>query len=250
MRLHVIATAMCHAEVVLAEFTVANDGPLLLAVIPGGRVQEDKNLAAFLFAGGSILFFRTNCRNFRRADEDALFFRKNTEEYGRLAALLLEWSHLWELSLNERKCNILHFHFQKVYMCDYYLNNLMLTVVNTHSDLGVVFSDIFSGDHTTILGLLRRVFSTISCAQSKCITLVKPHKLYCSSLWHPHLLSDIKCLETVQRRASKFIIHDHSLDYKECLINLNLLPLMMEYEIRDIFFYQVVKNEVCKLRRT
>ena len=31
--------------------------PLLLTMIPGGRVQEDKNLAGFLFAGGSILFF-------------------------------------------------------------------------------------------------------------------------------------------------------------------------------------------------
>ena len=70
----------------LQNLQYANDGPLLLAVIPGGRVQEDKNLAGSLFAGGSIFFFRINCRNFRRADKDA-FFCKNTEEYGRLAAL-------------------------------------------------------------------------------------------------------------------------------------------------------------------
>ena len=67
----------------------ANGGPLLLAVIPGGRVQEDKNLAGFLFAVGSILFFQ-NCRNFRRADEDA-FFRKNTEG----------WQH-WKSSIDTR----------------------------------------------------------------------------------------------------------------------------------------------------
>ena len=40
----------------LLNLQYANDGPLLLAVIPGGKVQDDKNLAGFHFAGGSILF--------------------------------------------------------------------------------------------------------------------------------------------------------------------------------------------------
>ena len=98
-----------------------------------------------------------------------------------------------------------------------------------------------------VLGLLRRVFSTIQCAQSKRIlylTLVRPHLLYCSSLWHPHLLSDIRSLETMQRRATKFIICDSSLDYKERLINSNLLPLMMEFEIRDILFFLSVLKQI------
>ena len=77
----------------LQNFLYANDVPLLLAVIPGGRVQENKNLAGFLFCLAAIFFFFCkNCRNFRRADEDA-FSRKNTEEYGRLAALLWEVSN-------------------------------------------------------------------------------------------------------------------------------------------------------------
>ena len=62
----------------------AHGGPLLLAVIPGGRVQEDKNLAGFLFAVGSILFF-PNCRNFRRADEDAFLLS--------MAALEIAYRH-------------------------------------------------------------------------------------------------------------------------------------------------------------
>ena len=41
----------------------------------------------------------------------------------------------------------------------------------------------------------------------------------------------------MQRRAIKFIICDSSLDYKEHLMNSNLLPLMMEFEIRDILFF-------------
>ena len=92
------------------------------------------------------------------------------------------------------------------------------------------------------------VFSTIQCAQSKRIlylTLVRPHLLYCSSLWHPHLLSDIRSLETMQGRATKFIICDSSLDYKERLMNSNLLPLMMEFEIRNNnFFLKCVKTNI------
>ena len=120
---------------------------------------------------------------------------------------------------------------------------------NCKTILGVVFSeDLKWGPHHKlitsrsykILGLLRRIFTKISCVQSKrvlYITLVKPHLLYCSPLWHPYLLSDIKLLETVQRRATKFIVGDNSLDYKERSSNCNLLPLMMEYEIRDILFF-------------
>ena len=38
-------------------------------------------------------------------------------------------------------------------------------------------------------------------------------------------------LERVQRRASKFILNDYSIDYKSRLIKLNLLPLMYIYEL-------------------
>ena len=40
----------------------------------------------------------------------------------------------------------------------------------------------------------------------------------------------------VQKRATRFIINDSTLGYKERLMNLNLLPLMMYFEIADIIF--------------
>ena len=53
---------------------------------------------------------------------------------------LLEWSNLWELHFNEKKCRIMHFHFRKVFECNYSLNNHVLTVDTTHKDLGIFFS--------------------------------------------------------------------------------------------------------------
>ena len=88
-----------------------------------------------------------------------------------------------------------------------------------------------------MLDLLRRVFSGLVSGSAKCslyISLVRSKLLYCSSVWHPYLLVDIKYLEFVQKRATKFICNDHLLDYRSRLLHLNLLPLMMEFEIADI----------------
>ena len=44
-------------------------------------------------------------------------------------------------------------------------------------------------------------------------------------------------LERAQRRASKFILNDYSIDYKSRLLKLNLLPLIYIYELTDILFF-------------
>jgi hypothetical protein len=91
-----------------------------------------------------------------------------------------------------------------------------------------------------MLGLLRRVFSSSmaeSAKRSLYISLVRSQLLYCSPVWHPYLLADVKCLELLQRRATKFIVNDTSMDYRNRLIHLKLLPLMMELEIADIIFF-------------
>ena len=67
-------------------------------------------------------------------------------------------------------------------------------------------------------------------------SLVHSQLFYCSQIWHPYLLVDVKAIELVQRRATKFIINDTSMDYRNRLIHLKLLPLMMQLEIADIMF--------------
>ena len=56
-------------------------------------------------------------------------------------------------------------------------------------------------------------------------------------MWRPRFIKDIQLLERVQRRATKYILNDFTSDYKDRLISLELLPLMMFYELLDIMFF-------------
>ena len=162
---------------------------------------------------------------------------------------LVDWSRMWKLNFNENKCCVIHFNTNESNPTfSYSINNTAISAADTQKDLGVVlFSDLRWKPHYFLitnraykmLGLIRRVFSTVTDIYVKrklYFSLVRSHLLYCSPLWRPHLLVDIKNLETVQRRDTKYIVNNPNMDYRARLIHLNMLPLMMQYEIADIMF--------------
>ena len=163
---------------------------------------------------------------------------------------LSEWCYAWNLFLNEEKCSILQFSkSHSPVPFNYHLNGKEILHSYSGKDLGLVVSSNLkwrlhyqqaSSKAYKILGLLRRVFSSSVSTRAKLTlytSLVRPKLLYCSVVWRPHSLADIKCLELVQRRATKFIFKGTDLDYRQRLIELHLLPLMMEFEIADIVFF-------------
>ena len=93
---------------------------------------------------------------------------------------------------------------------------------------------------------LQEVRSTTSYSSTKrllYVSLVRSQLVYCSPIWRPHHMKDIKLVENVQCRATKFIVNDFSMDYKSRLLQLKLLPLSMLYELNDIcFFVKSLKN--------
>ena len=153
------------------------------------------------------------------------------------------------MSLNENKCSVVHFRADKSNtFFQYTLNGENISSKAKEKDLGLSISANLNWQQHykpitsrayKMLGLLRRIFSSHVSVSAKCslyISLVRSKLLYCSPLWHPYLLMDIKCLELVQRRAARFIMNDTSSDYRNRLTHLNLLPLMMEIEIADVMF--------------
>ena len=131
----------------------------------------------------------------------------------------------------------------------YFINDKEILSKDCHKDLGVFIAGDLSWsvhyDHICsraykMLGLLRRVFcraNTIIAKKHLFNVLVKSQISYCSEIWRPHLLKDMQTLENIQRRATKFILSDFSSDYKSRLLSLNMLPLMMQFELSDIMFF-------------
>ena len=158
------------------------------------------------------------------------------------------WSNQWDLLLNPTKSYHIHFHFSKSTPDQQYFicNNPVSTDQNI-KDLGILFTSSLQWDlhYKSIISkaykmfyVLRRTFTTPSQIARKRLyfTLVWSHLVYCSPLWRPHLIRDIKNFERVQCRATKFILNNYHLDYKSRLLQCQILPLMCFLELNDILF--------------
>ena len=75
-----------------------------------------------------------------------------------------------------------------------------------------------------------------------------PHIGYATQEWAPQSIELSSKLESIQKRATKFILHllfSTSIDYRTQLQSLKLLPITYWLEVLDmIFFYQATHNLV------
>ena len=164
---------------------------------------------------------------------------------------VLSWSGEKKLRFNSSKCFVIHFSSKKESedLYNYIFDDSILEYRESGRDLGVIFSANLTWErhyrHITaraykMLGLVRRSFSKfipVLVKKKLYLALVRSQLTYCSVVWRPQLIKDIITLESVQRRATKYILDDYECDYKTRLIRLKLLPLMMFFELTDIVFY-------------
>ena len=158
--------------------------------------------------------------------------------------LLNSWSINNHLNFNVNKCIFLSFNAKS--LSNYHIGTKQLSQSDSHRDLGVLQSSnlSWSQHYNHILAnayksfnLLQRTLSKHHSIQTKkklYISLVRSRLIYSSQLWNPYLIKDIVILERTQRRATKFILNDYSSNYKSRLLNLNILPLMYQYDYYDI----------------
>ena len=72
------------------------------------------------------------------------------------------------------------------------------------------------------------------------LTFVRSYIGYASEVWAPSTIVSITKIESLQRRATKFILNTHwqeDISYHERLSRLNLLPLTYWHEVKDLIFY-------------
>ena len=121
---------------------------------------------------------------------------------------LSDWCTTWNLLLNEEKCSAMRFMPRlSPISFHYHLNGKQISSKTAQKDLGLLVSadltwrshyQLISSRAYRMLGLLRRVSRSsalVSAKRSLYISLVRSQLLYCSPVWHPYLLKEIKCLE-------------------------------------------------------
>ena len=130
---------------------------------------------------------------------------------------IYEWTLTWLLRLNPLKCEALNITNKRCPLhFNYYIGSHLISWVQKVKYLGVfVTSKLNWSDHckycvhkaTVCLNHLRRImfgasFSAKNIAY-KC--LVRPHLEYACPVWSPFTSSNIKLIESVQRRAARWI---------------------------------------------
>ena len=72
---------------------------------------------------------------------------------------------------------------------------------------------------------------------------IRSHCGYASEVWAPSSIVNLKKVESLQRRATRFILPNSDLNYRDRLIKLNLIPLSYWHEIKDlVFFFKCLKG--------
>ena len=156
---------------------------------------------------------------------------------------------------NETKCSLLSIEPANENHHHYFINNQPIISSSLQKDLGIlVSSDLSWYQHISkvtskaynILGLLCWTFSSTNNTTTKkqlYVSLVRSQILYGSQIWRPILTKDINVMESLQHRATKYILNDYNSDYRTRLIKLHLLPIAMLLELNDIcFFITSLKN--------
>ena len=79
------------------------------------------------------------------------------------------------------------------------------------------------------------------------LSLVKSQLCYATQVWSPAQVTLKAQVERVQRRATRWILQTRvgEVSYKDILINLELLPLSYDRELKDLlFFYKWLYNYI------
>ena len=162
------------------------------------------------------------------------------------------------MKFNPSKCNILSISRSTPLHKFYTLCGTILDQVSESKYLGVTISnDLMWSKHiqnitskaSSTVGLLRRNLARcpIKLREQAYISLIRSRLEYCAAVWDPHLVKDVKSLETIQRRAARFVVQDFSWYNRVTphLQDLNWAPLKdRRRNIRLTLLYKIVTGNI------
>lgn len=133
---------------------------------------------------------------------------------------VLQWCDRWKMKLNINKCKSMRISRLNTQTFCYSINNVPLEDVSTYKYLGVHISSTLSwkthinyviNNANRTLGYLRRNFNQATSSLKLLLykTLVRPKLEYAASVWDPNTASLCNELESIQNRASRFILSNY-----------------------------------------
>jgi hypothetical protein len=139
----------------------------------------------------------------------------------------------------------------------YTINNIPIAITKSFVDLGVIVNNDLKWDNhinscikkaNQKLGLIKRITGYECKPNLKLlcyISIVRPQLEYCSQLWNCFPTKKLLIsTESVQRRATKYILHDFQSNYEHRLSQLKILPLSLRREFLDLVFYYNSVNDL------
>ncbi len=169
------------------------------------------------------------------------------------------WSATWRLRFSPTKCSVLTVSRKlNPIKFDYLINMSVIARVTEVKDLGVTITkDLKSNMHCRDIkgkamakvGMIKRTLGAcppLGTVKQLFISLVRSTLEYGSQVWSPHTSECIKLVESVQRRATKYMLGYADINYKDRLLKLNILPLTFRREILDLtFLFKCINNLNC-----
>ena len=152
---------------------------------------------------------------------------------------LSKWSEDWQLLFNAEKCKIMHIGHKQ--QSEYFMQNgsgdkKKLQETKKERDLGVLVNQdlkpmeqckVAASRAMSVIGMIGRNFRRLNKRDFLLLykSYIRPKVEYCIQVWSPYRVKDIKCLEDVQRRATKMVEGINRLSYDERLQKLGLTTL-------------------------
>ena len=171
---------------------------------------------------------------------------------------LFDWSTTWQLPISVKKCAVMAVgkNMQQLVTPLFTLGHNYIPAVESMSDLGVVMNRSLSFT-AHVCNVVRRA-STRMNLLFKCFmtrnnkTLIRGYKVYvrpileyCSVVWSPYRVKDIKAIEAVQRKFTKRLNGLQHMSYAERLQSTQLESLQERRTKADLIFtYKVLFGHV------
>lgn len=215
----------------------------VLSGVPQGSVLGPTLFLLFIndivniVENSQIMLFADDCKIFNTS--------VNFENLQKDIDKIVIWSKQNQLTISFPKCSVLylgHSNPKHVYNIEH---DAIADAGATFKDLGVfISSNLSSANHCSyvfskaskVAALITRSFISqnrqLMCRAFK--SYVRPILEYCSQVWNPYTLTDIKKVESVQRRFTKKLF-PKNVSYEKRLEILNLESLQYRRVLNDIF---------------